>query len=204
MLASMEPDDPKPSLPLEYRRPGIEQRKSHWRFWWVYALALVFVGLGVSVLLPSDWPGSKSVPRVKCASNLHQLGLAMIMYMQDNNGQYPPSLATLLVDEQITAQVFICPDSADTPATGATTQAIAADLLKPGHCSYIYLGNGLTDKTTPANAVIAYEPLSNHAAAGWKGMNVLYGDGHIDWDDAQTAAKILAKIAATSRPVTFP
>jgi hypothetical protein len=142
--------------------------------------------------------------RAECATNLQKISLALLEYQRDNNGHYPESLESLPLTEGISPAVLVCPFSKDTPATGATPAELKANLQKPGHCSYIYLGNGLTDTTTPKDAVIAYEPLSDNAGNGEEGIYVLYGDGHDDWADKSVARKILAKVASTTRPVTFP
>ena len=46
--------------------------------------------VGVAVLLPSlNRPRCGGSSRVKCASNLKQIGLAMLLYSNENRGQYP-------------------------------------------------------------------------------------------------------------------
>src|SRR5690606_11346984 len=42
-----------------------------------------------SILLPSLNRARETANRVKCASNLRQIGLALQMYSNDNNGNYP-------------------------------------------------------------------------------------------------------------------
>ncbi len=126
---------------------------------------------------------------------MHQIGLAILLYQNDHAGAYPNSVDEML-EEPITAEVFICPASTDTPSTGATTQAIAADFHKPGHLSYIYLGKGMNDKNTSADMLVLYEPLANHSGDG---MSALFGDGHVEWIDAKLAAKVLAAVATGQR-----
>ncbi|HEX3357256.1 MAG TPA: H-X9-DG-CTERM domain-containing protein [Tepidisphaeraceae bacterium] len=137
----------------------------------------------------------------KCPSNLRQIGQAILLYANDHHGAYPDSVSTILLEEEVTSQLFICPTSNDTPATGPTTQAVAANLTAGGHLSYIYLGRGWTVAMTPANAIVAYEPLSNH---GGDGMNVLFGDGHVEFLSAIAAKPILANAAPGNPPVTLP
>jgi hypothetical protein len=140
--------------------------------------------------------------RVFCASNMRQIGQAIAMYANDHAGQFPDDLKTVLENEDVTAAVFVCPSSNDQPAPKApTTQATAAGLLQPGHLSYIYLGKGLTTKSATDDMVILYEPLTNHQSAG---MNVLFGDMHVEWFSAVQAAPILKQVAAKQFPVRFP
>jgi len=190
-----EADEPPP---LDYANPGLRRR----RRWWVWLIVLIpIVLLVISFLLPSQQGMGRGAPKVKCASNLRQIGQAILLYANDNQGQYPDSFGTLLLNEDITSDAFVCPDSNDTPATGATTQAIVANLTAGGHLSYVYLGNGMNTATVGANAVVAYEPLSNHANTG---MNVLFGDGRVDFISPAAAGALISKVAAKAFPVTMP
>jgi len=45
--------------------------------------------------------------------------------------------------------------------------------------------------------VVAFEPLSNHDG---RGMNVLLGDGHVEWLDAALAARVLTEIRSNQNP----
>ena len=124
-----------------------------------------------------------------CLSNMHQIGLAILLYTTDYGGHYPPDLSTLLMNEQLVPENFICPSSGDEAATTATTREAADSLRTPGHCSYIYLGKGLMEPVRDSQ-VILVEPPQNHAGDG---MNVLYGDGHAEWVDRKQAAAIFEK-----------
>jgi prepilin-type processing-associated H-X9-DG protein len=197
-------DNEKSELPqpLEYRSPGIESGKR------VLSLRELLLAV-VLVVMALIFIGSLFIQRasrvstnVVCLSNLHQIGLYISQYAQDHGGQYPDFLATLLLANagHLRPSVFVCPTSPDSPAVGATTQAIQTNLQSPGHVSYVYLGKGLNRRTVPPNAVIAIDAVCNHRG----GVNVLYGDGHVQWADSLIAAKIFSKVAATSRPVTIP
>jgi prepilin-type processing-associated H-X9-DG protein len=71
-------------------------------------------------------------------------------------------------------------------------------MRQAGHCSYIYLGKGLTDKTVTPDMVLLYEPLADH---GGEGMNVMFGDFHVEWVPASTAQIILTQNAASTQPI---
>ncbi|HTW95304.1 MAG TPA: DUF1559 domain-containing protein [Tepidisphaeraceae bacterium] len=47
------------------------------------------IALLISILLPSLNRARETANRVKCASNLKQIGEALLMYANDNNGDYP-------------------------------------------------------------------------------------------------------------------
>jgi prepilin-type processing-associated H-X9-DG protein len=77
------------------------------------------------------------------------------------------------------------------------TQVTASELsLQGGHCSYVYLGKGLSPATVPATRVIAYEPLGHHGDA----TNFLYGDGHVEFVRGPKARKIIAELEAGQNP----
>ncbi len=140
------------------------------------------LALLVSILLPNLCKSRETANRAKCASNLHQIGLAILLYQQDHAGQYPDTLGRLVENEQIGAEVFVCPSSNDEKSPADKPEAIAADIdAGPAkhHCSYLYFGRGLTDKTVADTTVIACDVPDDHDRDG---VNVLYGDGHADWE----------------------
>jgi prepilin-type N-terminal cleavage/methylation domain-containing protein/prepilin-type processing-associated H-X9-DG protein len=50
------------------------------------------IALLISILLPSLNKARETANKAKCASNLHQIGLAIILYQNDNNGSYPRTI----------------------------------------------------------------------------------------------------------------
>jgi hypothetical protein len=162
----------------------------------VAVCVLVFGACGVSILLPSLSRAREMANRVKCAANLKQIGNAAMMYANDNYGAYAPSIEGL-VEYGIPA-IFVCPACNDTPAVAAgTPKATAANVLAGGHLSYVYVGKGLTSRTARANAIVAYEPLTNHRN---QGMNVLYGDSSVQWLTLPQANAALAELQAGHNP----
>src|SRR4051794_23810127 len=51
------------------------------------------IALLISILLPSLNRARETANRVKCASNLRQLGQAILLYSNDNRGAYPRTVA---------------------------------------------------------------------------------------------------------------
>jgi len=115
---------------------------------------------------------------VKCASNERQIGMAMLMYANDNKGSYPPDLGTLILTQDITTDQFICP-SGDTskPKELATMQPPQVADWVNKHADYVYAGAGLRNDT-PAELVVLYEKPDDHSRDG---MNCLFGDGHVEF-----------------------
>jgi len=179
----------------EPRRP----RKN--RLLWVIGITAGFLAaIFLTLMLMPPLNGSHFSPRLKSATNLSQIGKAISMYCDDNGGVYPDSFQTIFFNEDLPSDVFVSPRTSDTPATGQTPQEISDQLISGGHLSYVYLGRGLSTKTVTPTTVVAYErliPSSN-------GTNVLYGDGHVEWVDLATAAKITDTAASGKFPVTMP
>jgi prepilin-type processing-associated H-X9-DG protein len=168
--------------------------------------ALLLILLLVVVLLPPLSRAREQANRVKCASNLRQLGQAMFIYASVNGGAFPDKLDKLL--SYIGAATFVCPSGDDDPAPGATPQIQANNLYAGGHLSYVYVGAGLSTTTGPGTSsttVVLYEPLTNHN----EGVNVLYADGSVSFLPRAAAQAMIASLppAATqgaTQPATQP
>jgi prepilin-type processing-associated H-X9-DG protein len=189
------------SLPLDYAGPQGSSPRRRWMLRLLLGIVLAFLVVAViGSLEPYHVSRSRAI-RAASANNLHEIGQAISAYSRHYRGQYPDSFPTLLLHENIAPYVFVCLGTNDTPATGPTTQAISGNLLVLGHCSYIYIGNGLDSATVRSNTVVAYEPMANNGGAG---MNVLFGDGHVEFVSAGVAGQILGRVSAKVFPVTMP
>jgi hypothetical protein len=195
------PADKKPAAPLDYARP-MRATRPRKRFLTAAVLALAGCILAVAIILSSVNRPRVYSNRVKCMSNLKQIGLAIELYSNNEKNQaFPPDIKTIFETQDLTASVFTCPSSNDIPATGPTTRATAQAMLTPGHLSYIYVGGGLTAATVTPDMVLAYEPLTNHSNDG---MNVLFGDFSVQWLPAGQAKPLLNQVAAHIWPVRIP
>jgi prepilin-type processing-associated H-X9-DG protein len=187
----MSPEIPK----LDYQSPTPRSRQ--WPVFIVPIMALLL--LGGFLMLPSIGRSRPEAMRIKCASNMKQIGMAILLYSNENHNQYPPTLDALIPTEDIGSEAFVCPQTPDTPATGPTTQAIASQLSTGNHLSYIYLGAGLTNPCDP-NTVVLLEPLSNHSNSG---SNILFGDGHVEFVTLPAARQILDRYANGEHPLIY-
>ncbi len=152
----------------------------------VSGAALLFVPLMLAILLPSLARAREMANRANCSNNLRQIGLAEIMYANDNKGQFAPDIATLMSTQGLEPNVLTCPS-----ADSSLEKSIGGV-----QCLYIYVGRGLTDATA-SNAVIAYEPLAAHGGAG---MNVLWADAHVSFEPKASAQQITAALEAGQNP----
>jgi prepilin-type processing-associated H-X9-DG protein len=155
------------------------------------ALVLCLFCGGGMLLLPRLTVCGESATRVKCASNLRQIGQALALYRNEYGGANPSDWATLALGEpEISLDVWRCPLS-DLPMVKDSTDPAyrAAALIRPEQSSYIYVGQSQTD-TTPPDTVTAYDRLEDHEGDG---TNVLFADGHVEWTTPKGLQILLQK-----------
>jgi prepilin-type processing-associated H-X9-DG protein len=112
----------------------------------------------------------------------------MMLYSNENKGNLPPDLGTILKTQDLTIDVFVCPSSQDTiPASIKTAPIDEQAKWVNANSSYIYVGAGLKNDT-PADTVILYEKSDNHEEDG---QNLLYGDGHVEWHPMPVAQELI-------------
>ena len=121
--------------------------------------------------------GSPRRDQIVCGSRLRNIGYGLKSYTQTHGGRFPDDLRALVLTEDVTVETFVCPGSSDEFAPGNTLEEQAENLLKGGHCSYLYLGRGLVDPVDPKRVVVV-EPVENHDG---EGVNVLRADGQVKW-----------------------
>ena len=63
------------------------------------------IALLISILLPSLNRARETANRVKCASNLKQIGLAILLYSNENRGLYPRTKASTPTATGVTAEM---------------------------------------------------------------------------------------------------
>lgn len=123
--------------------------------------ALIWIGI-VACLVPiaiavlQRYRESESGGRLRCPSNLRQIGQGLQLYCDEFHGATPPTLAALGKAEDINQTTFVCPDCG-----------------KP----YVYLRPTTRFSSLSADDTVAFCPLGSH---GGDGVNVLFGDGHVE------------------------
>jgi prepilin-type processing-associated H-X9-DG protein len=121
------------------------------------------------------------------------------MYANENGGRLPDDLSALLLTQDFTSEVFICPSSQGERAQGDTPQEQAKKLADPLHMTYVYVGKGMTapPAARQGDVVVAYEHLGHHNNDG---MNFLYADGHVEFQNRSVSAHLVGEIAAGHNP----
>jgi prepilin-type N-terminal cleavage/methylation domain-containing protein/prepilin-type processing-associated H-X9-DG protein len=109
-------------------------------------VVIAIIAILASMILPALGQAKESGRRIKCASNIHELDLANMMYISDNGGQYPPRnpderWPSYLISYYKTTNMLVCPTETNTPSTGGVnTNQYPADCA-----ARTYIINGFND-----------------------------------------------------------
>jgi prepilin-type N-terminal cleavage/methylation domain-containing protein len=159
----------------------------------------VIIGILASLLLPVLARGKRSAQSIVCISNLHQIGIALTAYSQENNNRLPvcagylpsqrpdlPPITTTLFSNQKTNALFRCPsDTIIFPAELTSYQwnfwLNGAPLSEPEQAP-IYTNEApiIVDTLfgSATDTPIAGDANPFHGASGsYSGKNALYLDG---------------------------
>ncbi|HWI57505.1 MAG TPA: type II secretion system protein [Bacillota bacterium] len=165
-------------------------------------VVIAIISILASLLLPAFSGAKKRAHAVACISNLHQLGLALSLYVEDNDNHLPacawplpsqgtnppplPPITATLMPYLKSKEVFHCPaDRSIFPAEETSYEwngwLNGASYDYPENWSDLtktmveqLFGSRLTTPLLGDAAVV-------HPAAGiWMGKNALYFDGRVD------------------------
>ena len=149
------------------------------------------VSVALLFLLPTLGRAREPSKRIRCGSNMRQIGQALQLYAADFNGQFPPDLETLAANSDVLLDTLICPST--------ETQSAMPPFALGINCDYLYLGSGLTTDAAPSTVVLI-EPLSNHHKSGYAdGAHVLRADGSVQFLPAAQAGALLSAPLAPGR-----
>ena len=153
------------------------------------------IALLISILLPSLNRARETANRVKCGSNMRQIGQGIMLYANENKGKYPPDLGILVKTEDMTPEVFICPSGNSAFPRGANLAIDDQVKWVNEHSDYIYVGAGM-NVTTGAETIVVYEKPDAHSR---QGMNILYGDGHVEFQMMAAAMQDIERQKANKK-----
>ena len=182
-------------VPLEYDSGWHERpARDKWLPFTLPPFVLLILALASGLLPSHGAPGTAN--KIKCSNNLRQLGSAMLSYAGETGHAFPDSLPTLLLRQALDPKLFLCFSSNDSEPSGSGPAEQAAALRKAGHCSYIYVGCGLTDACN-FDCVVAFEDPANHRM---RGGNVLYADAHVSFEPLPDIVQLVAELEAGRNP----
>ncbi len=152
----------------------------------VIAVIAVLAGL----LLPALGRAKESGKATACLSNLHQMGIALQLYVQDNNNKLPymrdksltstnelPSPDVVLSNHLGNVRVLLCP-SDNQQIYQQTASSYGWNSLLNGEDADHLVAFGML--FNPHEIPLMYDKQKFHAARGEKkAQNFLYADGHI-------------------------
>ncbi|HIE53496.1 MAG TPA: type II secretion system protein [Armatimonadetes bacterium] len=98
---------------------------------------VAIISILAAILFPVFARARERARTVNCATNLHQIALAMHLYAQDYGGRFPPpseQFALPIMDYVKNWQIFSCPSSPN-PFTSPEQQTVYAYLYEGGHCT---------------------------------------------------------------------
>ncbi len=140
-----------------------------------------------SILLPALNSAKERANRVKCMSNLRQIGMGVMLYQNDNR-RFPPDLGTMALATDLSPQVFICPAGGKSaPGNWGNMKEAERIAWINQNSDYVYLGGNANN---PADVILAHEKLGAH---GGEGINILYNDGHVEWQTRANAERELER-----------
>jgi len=140
------------------------------------------------MMLPALVGAREKAQQISDIGNLKQIGLALTLWSDDNDGTYPEDLGATM--EYIRdGKVFVCPASKTVPPT-------TAEEIRAGRCDYLYFGKGIVQKDLKHPSEL---PMACTKPGLLKNghINVVYADGHAEgYEQVPENVKKLIEAAA--------
>jgi prepilin-type processing-associated H-X9-DG protein len=175
------------------------QRKSGMQWAGIGVLAtLINPLMCIAIVLPSLGHARPESNVIKCASNLRQIGLAIQMYANDNNDALTPDIVTLLSTQDLTTDVFLCPQSEhDTIVRGGGPASVVEGTSTCSYLFYRFPSQKLGQ--LPRDAILVFEKDCFHTPAN-QGMNVLHADGSVTTLTEAEAKVVMRELMTGQNP----
>ena len=140
----------------------------------------------LGVALPAIARARMGSMQMRGGNNLRQIGQAMMIYANDNKGKFPATPGELMLTQDLTVEVFINPQAGTAVPAGKNKEELAQWVNENG--DYVYLGAGKKDPVAPT-VVLAHDK----PRPGARGINLLFGDGHVEFLALPNAMQIIEK-----------
>lgn len=161
-------------------------------------VVIAILGILMAMILPSLSRAKKSGKRISCVSNLKQIGLAIQVYEQENNGFFPfnctsqklanpgRTLLSTALNMEKNTQIFECPDENENlyARQGSSYVWNWTQIELPGNERYgmkEYDTTPFGGMVPPENFAIMIDAGPYHGKAGKQSsFNALYAGGSVD------------------------
>jgi len=129
--------------------------------------------LASQVLTPGLFQMRESILRIACGEELSGMAKALLIYANDYEDKWPPSLATLV-------------DTVEYPRSGLTCPAMRH---KPDYESYVYRGVDTGGTSAEPMIIMVHDRAGNHPG----GRNVTFVDSHVEWVTEERFQELIAQ-----------
>jgi prepilin-type processing-associated H-X9-DG protein len=140
---------------------------------------LPFVAMLMAIMMPALAQARFQAQRIVCANNLKQLGLATIMYANDNNSKYPTSdkWCDLIEQYHKNDKLYVCPSAEQGKCNYAINKNLPEYSTLSKRASELVL---LFESKPGWNRSGGPELLTTENHRG-EGCNVVFCDGHVEF-----------------------
>ncbi len=135
-------------------------------------------------LTPGLFALQKSILRQECTATLNGMGKAMLIYANDYEDKWPPSLEMLVKYAEYPRSGLVCP----------------AMRYRPDYQSYVYRGVDTGGTSVDPMIIMVHDRAGNHEG----GRNVLFVDTHVEWVSEARFQELIAQDNALRRKRGLP
>ncbi|MBI1368426.1 MAG: hypothetical protein GC162_07195 [Planctomycetes bacterium] len=151
-------------------------------------MSVASTSFAAGIIMPSLGRARVVANRTVSANNIKQIEIALIQWSTMHDGKYPPDMGRLVKDGLLEPKAFVKHEHrGEVPDQFDSAEAKAKWVNE--HSDYVYrpVKAGAEPK---ADEILVYEKITDETD---EGVNVGYGDGHVEFVDLDTAKDQLKK-----------